>query len=519
MPTVKNPLVVAPVTRNNQLDRELMHKQLPHDISGRDVSPPKRYDKIRYTGTPKHRHNRQLFMGEPASSVEFSDCSAGAGATGIRLVQIRAGVAESLFHSAGDASECRDDGAGLRFALDVSAGVFRESHARFAALASETRIGPNTVSFYSIDIYDVVYGAGSRYRRDPQMYGGFVQGCPALFSITMDHLRDLMLGEIDHFVTVMKKRNDQIVNASTACRSFEADIIWLIEAWNLLERVMFQLTGWRTRYSSCMEQWSLVCLGCLMSVAIINANGTISGHDVVNPCTHPVRTIPQPELPTKAARRTSQSRIPHRYDEPRVWPETDGLRQGRNPLGGCSIRYATQTRASRGRGVSRSIPSRRNYHHFLAGLVPSRPQGVPRSDVLQSLSVADRQWLSPQQRRSFTRSILHSVFQGVKFLYRHAVSKDLFLTTAVDPSSQTHLLLSFACYEIYLALSQILKHFHIGRPRSIVLGLKGDSEKPQCTPFRLPRRREWVTAVPNEALNITLEPLDDSSLSCRVESG
>lgn len=46
------------------------------------------------------------------------------------------------------------------------------------------RIGPNAVSFYSLDVYDIVYGTGSRFRKDPRTYGEFVQGCPALFSIT-----------------------------------------------------------------------------------------------------------------------------------------------------------------------------------------------------------------------------------------------------------------------------------------------------------------------------------------------
>lgn len=41
----------------------------------------------------------------------------------------------------------------------------------------------------------------------------------------MDNLRDLMLSEIDHFVTATKQRSSCVVDATAACRSFEADVI------------------------------------------------------------------------------------------------------------------------------------------------------------------------------------------------------------------------------------------------------------------------------------------------------
>ncbi|KAK2049924.1 cytochrome P450 [Colletotrichum somersetense] len=47
------------------------------------------------------------------------------------------------------------------------------------------RIGPKEVSFYSIDIYDLVHKVNSGFVKDPRNYGEFVQdGHPALFSIT-----------------------------------------------------------------------------------------------------------------------------------------------------------------------------------------------------------------------------------------------------------------------------------------------------------------------------------------------
>lgn len=47
------------------------------------------------------------------------------------------------------------------------------------------RIGPNEVSFYSIDIYETIHKVNSGFSKDPRTYGEFVQdGHPALFSIT-----------------------------------------------------------------------------------------------------------------------------------------------------------------------------------------------------------------------------------------------------------------------------------------------------------------------------------------------
>jgi len=49
------------------------------------------------------------------------------------------------------------------------------------------RVGPNEVSFYSMDIYDTVFKAGAKFRKDPMVYGEFIQGGhPALFSISYE---------------------------------------------------------------------------------------------------------------------------------------------------------------------------------------------------------------------------------------------------------------------------------------------------------------------------------------------
>ncbi|OJD38796.1 cytochrome p450 [Diplodia corticola] len=108
------------------------------------------------------------------------------------------------------------------------------------------RIGPNEVSYYSLDVYDLVHKVRSEFAKDPRIYGEFVQdGHPALFSITdaeehakrrrlmgqlfnlskMDNLTELMLQQVDIFVSALKQRRGRPVDLVPACRALEADIV------------------------------------------------------------------------------------------------------------------------------------------------------------------------------------------------------------------------------------------------------------------------------------------------------
>jgi hypothetical protein len=52
-------------------------------------------------------------------------------------------------------------------------------------IGSLVRIGPNEVSFYSVEIYKEIHATGNKYIKDPRVYGQFVQNAhPSLFSLT-----------------------------------------------------------------------------------------------------------------------------------------------------------------------------------------------------------------------------------------------------------------------------------------------------------------------------------------------
>ncbi|KAJ5389089.1 benzoate 4-monooxygenase cytochrome p450 [Penicillium cataractarum] len=109
------------------------------------------------------------------------------------------------------------------------------------------RIGPNEVSFYSLDIYKRVHAPNSAFIKDPRVYGQFVQdGHPALFSITdsKEHaqrrrhmgvlfnrsrvpaLIPMMLDQIFRFNDLLAKLYQKgPIDLVPTCRALEADVV------------------------------------------------------------------------------------------------------------------------------------------------------------------------------------------------------------------------------------------------------------------------------------------------------
>ncbi|KAK6206351.1 hypothetical protein LQW54_007803 [Pestalotiopsis sp. IQ-011] len=165
-------------------------------------------------------------------------------------------------------------------------------------------------------MYDAVHKVGSKFKKDPRVYGEFVQGGnPALFSITdpaehskrrrlmgqifnrsqMHKLEGLMMHHIGAFIRALSSTRDE-VNLMPACRALEADIIsdfsfghtigaveaysqgnelamvarndekatWMplltsfpsmCETWELLEKLVFLASGYRTPYNKAMNEF------------------------------------------------------------------------------------------------------------------------------------------------------------------------------------------------------------------------------------------------------------------------
>lgn len=67
---------------------------------------------------------------------------------------------------------------------------------------------------------------------------------------------------------------------------------------------------------------------------------------------------------------------------------------------------------------------------------------------------------------------------------------------------------SFSYYELYLSLSQLLKHFQVEPSDHEFLRIDGvgiphmSKHSTVFNPVQLPKRKEWVAAVPTENLNV-----------------
>ncbi|OJJ95119.1 hypothetical protein ASPACDRAFT_55439 [Aspergillus aculeatus ATCC 16872] len=109
------------------------------------------------------------------------------------------------------------------------------------------RIGPNQISFYSLDIYKIVHAPNSPFAKDPRVYNQFVQdGHPALFSITdtKEHaqrrrhmgilfnrskvpaLTEMMLEQIDKWIKCLGlAKSKGPIDLGPSCRALESDIV------------------------------------------------------------------------------------------------------------------------------------------------------------------------------------------------------------------------------------------------------------------------------------------------------
>ncbi|PYH84665.1 benzoate 4-monooxygenase cytochrome p450 [Aspergillus uvarum CBS 121591] len=109
------------------------------------------------------------------------------------------------------------------------------------------RIGPNQISFYSLDIYKTVHAPHSPFAKDPRVYNQFVQdGHPALFSITdtKEHaqrrrhmgilfnrskvpaLTEMMLEQIDKWIKCLSLvMVEGPIDLGPSCRALESDIV------------------------------------------------------------------------------------------------------------------------------------------------------------------------------------------------------------------------------------------------------------------------------------------------------
>ncbi|KAH6667890.1 benzoate 4-monooxygenase cytochrome p450 [Halenospora varia] len=181
------------------------------------------------------------------------------------------------------------------------------------------RIGPNELSFYSMDVYRTVNSIQTPFTKDPRVYGQFVQDeHPGLFSITdpyahsqrrrlmgqlfnrskMGLMGNMMTEKVSTFIMTLHQYDSQPVSLVQACRALEVDIVsafgfgkeigaicaWtdgeeidmvkandekskyiaflsniptIAEAFSRIDCLVFSLTGYETKSSSALKKFDL----------------------------------------------------------------------------------------------------------------------------------------------------------------------------------------------------------------------------------------------------------------------
>ncbi|KAL3424209.1 cytochrome P450 [Phlyctema vagabunda] len=165
-----------------------------------------------------------------------------------------------------------------------------ELHRNFGSLV---RIGPQEVSYRSLDIYKAIHMSGNKFIKDPRVYGGFVQNDhPSLFSLTdpqehaarrrmmgqlfnrskMPLVEGLVIDQTDKFIGLIQRHKNRVLDLIPACRALEADVITLfgfgdtigaLDAWAKGEEVAMvtendnksQWMPLHTNFATIVETW------------------------------------------------------------------------------------------------------------------------------------------------------------------------------------------------------------------------------------------------------------------------
>lgn len=142
--------------------------------------------------------------------------------------------------------------------------------------------------------------------------------------------------------------------------------------------------------------------------------------------------------------------------------------------------------------------------HLVTYLVPSRQTGIPWSRGVRSISVA-HSGRNRNPRGCTEGQVLHTLLEGRERLYREPVGH--FLNPCIGYLWLTPD--SFSYYELYLSVSQLVKNFRIRRQQyapysfDACVHSRSAGSRPRID---LPDRREWVAAVLEEELLVTMEP-------------
>ncbi|RSL89927.1 hypothetical protein CEP51_001012 [Fusarium floridanum] len=437
------------------------------------------------------------------------------------------------------------------------------------------RIGPNEVSFYSRETYETVHKVGSKFRKDPRVYGEFVQGGhPALFSITQVNLFWYMISlaytrqrpgttckaQKNHG-TVTIRDNGRSVDLAVASRALEADImstfsfgksIEAVDSWakgkelemvakndlkatwmpvftnfpllcellEQLEDIIFRVSGVRSAYTKglaefqqwCRDSWQMA----LSEDSEIEDPGISSPNLIQSLCKsglHAETALSEAKENLGPGTDTTSATLAHILwalaqnpdyqkalyeDLTAVSFSTDMTTLENVPrLQACvkeGIRWAGAAAAM----LPRIVPPGGIELHgkFI-------PEGVSKQTVLTSSPI----WYQ-HDKTAFPNPKVYNPYRWLIDDCR-GMSEDKLRDRFYIPFSRgANICMGahFAYLELYISVSQVIRNFHLEICNPAQHSTLERNQETNWIPVSLPKRREWVAAVPMEKLEVKMCP-------------
>ncbi|CAK7210551.1 hypothetical protein SEUCBS140593_000864 [Sporothrix eucalyptigena] len=408
-------------------------------------------------------------------------------------------------------------------------------HAKFGPLV---QIGPAEVSFYSLDAYDVIHKAGSKFSKDPRVYGGFVQdGHPALFSITdpgehpkrrrlmgqlynrskVPLLEELMLHHIEHWTRCVVQ-SSQAVDLPVACRALESDIIsdfsfgttvGAIEAWASGSELA--MVAKNDELSSWMPIWAHKSYDTFMRSKDKSTTETTAAYPnligtLVRSGLSPLTALAEAKENMGPGTDTTSASLAHI-----LWALAhnasfqDELFQDLQ-----SISFSTDMTSLE--GVPRLRACVKEGVRWAGAAAAMLPRVVPPGGVkLHGMFLPEGTVVTSSPiwyLRDTTAFPNPDEFNPYRWLTPDAsgLRVDALRDKYYIPFSKGAYV--FAYYELYLSVSQVVKQFRISVPSDGTASpaLRARPTDGRWQPVSLPQRKEWVAAVVTDDLRVTMTP-------------
>ncbi|KAH6880346.1 cytochrome P450 [Thelonectria olida] len=437
------------------------------------------------------------------------------------------------------------------------------------------RIGPAEVSFYSRDTYETVHKVGSKFKKDPRVYGEFIQdGHPALFSLTdpdqhskrrrimgqlfsrskITQLEGLIFAHVDRFVNKIHD-SGPAVDLMAAARALEADIIsefsfgkpiqaidawadgqelamvakndekatWMpvltsfplaCELWEQFAHRLFFATGLRTSYTKGLTEnsWKLT-----LSAAPESESSATSFPNLI-------RTLVHSGLPSETALSEAKENLGPGTDTTSatlghiLWALAHNPRYQNalyQDLAAVSfatdmktLEYVPRLQACVKEGIRWAAAAAAMLPRIVPlGGIELHGTFIPEGTVLTSSPI----WYL-HDKTAFPNPELYDPYRWLTS-DGQAMSENALRDRFYIPFSRgANICMGahFAYLELYLSISQVIRNFHLhpnepSKPAHVCADLLlGNEDAHSWTPVPLPRRREWVAAVPVDQLKIKM---------------